>query len=251
MNVSIATLLRVALLAGLLFAASPASASDALATFGAIVDTRSADPEGLRVMAVTPGSTADTMGVRAGDRLLGVNGVDVTAAGNVSASLRNALSSSRQVRLDVDRGGNTLSLSGTMAASAPVLAGCGYVTSQGPTPSVTQDIHPVEITQIDGKSTPLKPLNRHRLGAGTHALVVRELIPPTQFTNVQNRDRAREHRFQRGSFYKTLLVDIAPDTRYSVGARLVLGRGQAGKQDIIDKSYWEPVVWRESREPCD
>src|SRR5690606_15282654 len=47
---------------------------------GLLVDSAHAGADGLRVVAVTPDGSAQRMGLRSGDRLLGVNGESLAAA---------------------------------------------------------------------------------------------------------------------------------------------------------------------------
>lgn len=56
---------------------------------GAVVDVRSAGTGGLPVLAVTPGSAASRLDLRAGDRLLAINGRNVNAGG--SGALQQAI----------------------------------------------------------------------------------------------------------------------------------------------------------------
>ena len=56
--------------------------------------------------------------------------------------------------------------------SSQAMRGCGYVSDIDPTPRVTAGVYEGEITQIDGRSTPLHgPRNRFELAAGQHVLV--------------------------------------------------------------------------------
>src|SRR5690606_5146921 len=47
---------------------------------------------------------------------------------------------------------------------------------------------------------------------------------------------------------KALVIEVAADTRYQVGARLLPDRLDAA--GIHSNSYWEPVVWEVTPEPC-
>ena len=55
---------------------------------------------------------------------------------------------------------------------------CGYVTDQRATIPKSQDIFPVEITRIDGRSTPLDARNRHSVQPGERVLTVTDHIDP-------------------------------------------------------------------------
>ena len=70
--------------------------------------------------------------------------------------------------------------SGNPPAPAVGAAGstCGYVTDQRATIPKSQDIFPVEITRIDGRSTPLDSRNRHSVQPGERVLTVTDHIDP-------------------------------------------------------------------------
>ena len=55
---------------------------------------------------------------------------------------------------------------------------CGYVTDQRASIPKCQDIFPVEITRIDGRSTPLDARNRHSVQPGERVLTVTDHIDP-------------------------------------------------------------------------
>src|SRR5690606_3691645 len=69
---------------------------------------------------------------------------------------------------------------GLAAPAAAVAAGCGYVTDQRAAVPESQDIYQVEITRIDGRSTPLSGKPRYRVEAGRHELTVAERIDPAR-----------------------------------------------------------------------
>jgi hypothetical protein len=48
--------------------------------------------------------------------------------------------------------------------------------------------------------------------------------------------------------YKALIVDVQPDTRYSIGARLLTDK--LDNESIRNNEYWEPVVWTQRPESC-
>lgn len=247
--IALATLCLAACLA-----LSAAHAGDAASTdyeLGAVLDVRQAGNDGVRVLAVTPGGTADRIGLRAGDQLHAINGQSLARAGNPRATLAQALQDSGgRLRLDLSRDGTPLQLSGS-ADARPVASmggGCGYVTETTPTPRVSEDIHQAEITQINGRSTPLWTVNRHQLDAGRHVLVVAERIKPHRLSNVQNHQISLMKRREQARAYKALVVDIEPDTVYSIGARL--HRDRLDNASIRDNAYWEPVIWQERAARC-
>lgn len=243
--------LRLVLIATLMFASGLACAQTGAAySLDAVVDTRFAQADGPKVLAVTPGGAAETLGLRVGDRLLGVNGVSLRDQGNLDRRLEHLLAGSNGVvSIEVLREGQPLNLSGTLnpVAQAPA-TGCGYVSAIDPAPGVTDSVYPLEITMIDGNSTPLEAQNRYRLTPGEHVLVTRELIPSHHFSANQARQRGLMLDRKLARAYKAIVVDIEPDTRYSLGARLI--REAMDGDAIRANAYWEPVVFKQRVESC-
>ncbi|MFA5683192.1 MAG: PDZ domain-containing protein [Lysobacteraceae bacterium] len=257
------SLLALSLVAALGLGAMTAHAEEAttshsaLQTLEAVVDTRTPARDGYVVLAVTPGGFAERLGLQAEDRLQRVNGVALLGAPNVEATLANALEQGGgRVRLEVVRGGRPLSLSGSLDAMATTplaqpasdAQGCGYVSATDPTPDVSEGIFDAEITMIDGRSTPLYEVNRQRLGVGSHVLVVSEFIKDHRFSPVQRKHRRLMKRRELARAYKALMVDVQPDTRYSIGARLLTDK--LDNESIRNNEYWEPVVWTQRPESC-
>lgn len=224
------------------------SAGSPTPELGAVVDVRSPSRDGLRVLAVTPGGAADRAGLQADDLLQGVNGHRLDGPREPAAALSEALrDGSRGLELQVMRNGKALLLAGT-ATQPRAATSCGYVSDkQGVVPR-SESIYRAEITQVDGDSTPLSSTNRHRIGTGKRVLVVRELIPSQWLTNAQNMQISRMKRIESAKAYKVLVLDVAPDTSYRIGARLL--RDKLDAQSIRDNAYWEPVVWGTVREEC-
>ena len=57
---------------------------------------------------------------------------------------------------------------------------------------------------------------------------------------------ARQRNAQIGGGYKTLTVEVAPNTTYLVAARL----NEDQRDNPANGAYWDPVVYRESPEAC-
>ena len=217
---------------------------------GAVIDVRRAGEDGARVLAVTPGGVAASAGLRAGDVVKAINGHRLTksadAAGALSAALRTDAS---DIDMEVMRDGKPVRLSGK-AKLAPGFAtgACGYVSDQQGVVPRGDDVFRVEITQVEGLSTPTTPTNRHRVAAGRRVIVVRERIPATQLTTSQNVQIARMKKFAFARSYKAVVIDIAPGTSYRIGARLMRDRLDA--DSIRANAYWQPVVWADVAETC-
>lgn len=218
---------------------------------GAIIDARTAQADGPRVLAITPGGAAEALGLRVGDRIVGVNGVSLQNDANAEDRLQQAAADAGgRVTLVLLRDGQHIDVSGRLpAVSGPAPTGCGYLSDTDPTPTVSEGIHRLEITRIDGRSTPLDKTNRHRVAAGTHVLTTRELIPAHHFSQRQSRERSRMLERERAQAYKAIVIEVEANTRYSIGARLV--RESMDNQDIRDNAYWEPVIYATRAENCD
>ncbi len=230
-------------------AADPAASASNGFELSAVVDVRRPHADGVPVLAVTPGGAGDRMGLRVGDRLQSINGRSLAGAPDPAAVLARALQDSNgALRVQVLRGGLSLPLSGT--ADARIVSsgeGCGFVTTIGAPPTLSEDIHQAVITMIDGKTA--FPMNRHRLDAGRHVLVVTDAIEPHRLSSSQNHQIASMRRRERiRGYYKAIIVDIKPNTSYSIGARLLRDRLDA--DSIRANAYWEPVVWQERPESC-
>jgi hypothetical protein len=233
---------------------APASARHEL---GAVVDPRA--DGGPRVLALTPGGAAERMGLRAGDILRTVNGVDLASAGRPGEALAQAVAADNgSLRVGAVRDGRALSLAGSadvVAVPAYTLVvgdsgrtGCGHVSDTAGPPPRSRDIYRAQILRIDGRSTPLDPVPRHRVDAGRHVLLVRELIDRSWLGSAQASQIARMQKFEDAGAYKALVVDIAPNRSYRIGARLREDRLDG--ESIRANAYWEPVVWSEIAEAC-
>lgn len=230
-----------------------ASSTTARYELGAVVDVRQANRHGIAILAVTPGGAADRMGLQAGDRLLAVNGRRLDATPKPSSTLEGALQeSSGALQVEASRNGKPLALSGRADAVRFAASGgsrsCGYVSTRAGVVPRSQHIFRAEITQIDGRSTPLDPSYRHRTSAGTHVLVVREFIDPNYLNSAQFNQIAKMKKFASARAYKSFVVDVNPGTSYRIGARLI--KDKLDTQSIRDNAYWEPVVWEVVPEAC-
>ena len=223
---------------------------------GAVVDVRRANVKGVTVLAITPGGAASRMGLQAGDQLRVVNGLRLDDTLTPSSVLEHALQKGNgALEVEAIRNGVSVFLSGRADTGTPVDAAspgasrsCGYVSSLGVVPKASQGIHTVVITSIDGRSTPLQPINRHRLSAGRHVLIVGEAIDDFYLTSSQRRDRLYVLRHLQARAYKALVVDVKPGVSFRVGAKLLPAKMDA--RSIRNNEYWQPVVWKEVPESC-
>ncbi len=223
---------------------------------GAVVDVRAPDPRGLPVLAVTPRGAAERIGLRRGDRLLRVNGVAIASAARPATALSQAVSAADgQLRLDVRRDNRTTALTGnadkialpaytlslgSATGAASVRAGCGRISTFDAMPRGERRF-PVVVIAIDERTPPSEG-EIMRLPAGKHRLLLAERIDSDRFNAVQLKQRDALGR----KAYKTLEVDIAPDTTYLLSASLERDNGVR----VSDATYWQPHVQGTSRENC-
>lgn len=137
---------------------------------------------------------------------------------------------------------------GLAASGAAAAQGCGYVTDQRGAVPQSQDIYPVVITRIDGRSTPLSGKPRYQVEAGRHELTVDELIDPDRLPGAAVAQITRMRKLEKDRAYRTFSVDVPAGTSLAIGARVLRDRLDA--QSIRDKAYWEPVVWDTRAEAC-
>lgn len=232
---------------------SVASSSTARYELGAVVDVRQASRNGIALLAVTPGGAADRMGLRAGDRLLAINGRRLDDTAKPASTLEGALQESNgALQVEASRDGKPLAFSGQadtlpLAASGDSMS-CGYVSTRAGVVPRTQNIFRADITQIDGRSTPIEPVYRHRASSGTHVLVVREFIDSNYLNSAQLNQIAKMKKFAFARAYKPFVLDVKPNMSYRIGARLI--RDKLDTQSIRENAYWEPVVWEAVPEAC-
>lgn len=137
---------------------------------------------------------------------------------------------------------------GLAAHGTAVAEGCGYVTDQRAAVPESQDIYRVEITRIDGRSTPLSGKPRYRVEAGRHELTVAERIDPSRLPGAAVAQIEKMERLEKARAYRTLSVDVPAGTSLAIGARVL--RDRLDVESIRDKAYWEPVVWDTRAEAC-
>lgn len=218
---------------------------------GAVVDVRRASVDGVTVLAITPGGAADRLGLRPGDQLRAINGRRLDDIVKPGSTLESALQQSSGVlRVEAMRNGNPLVLSGRAdtVSSTPREGSCGRVSARAGVVPRREYIFVADITQVDGRSTPLYPEYRHKVSVGNHVLVVRDFIDPKRLNSAQIVQIAKMKKFAYARAYKSIVVNVEPGMSYYIGARLL--RDKLDTQSIRDNAYWEPVVWKKVAEAC-
>lgn len=237
---------------------------------GLLVDSAHGDRAGLPVLAVTPGGTAERMGLRAGDVLVALNGISL-ASDSSAATLRQTVESlpnDSPLAFRVTRDGRTETVSGKLssvyvpamhlvignaaqvastaappvaraAATDPESQGCGRISQFDVAPR-QQQLHAAVIISIDGVAPGPRGANSFRVSAGRHVLQVGERI---ESRYISFPDTMRNYRIDP---YKTLDVDVAPNTTVMIAARLIPEK----RSEWQNGAYWEPLAWKEIAEPC-
>lgn len=247
---------------------------------GLLVDSASAEraSEGLRVLGVTPRSAAQRMGIKAGDRIVAVNGTSLSGLGADSAghaqaattmrTLVDALADGAPLEFSLQRDGKPLVLRGELSsivlppihlkvgrdellastnASSPRREtqidggsnGCARFNDFDVAPS-QQDLYGVKLLMIDGTSTGPAGVHQFRVSAGTHTLKMVELIPAKVYR------RLNPTRLGDGPEVKTLTVTVQADTTYYLAAKF----NEEKRNSRVSGEYWDPVVWREKPDKC-
>lgn len=232
---------------------------------GAVLDVRAASPEGVAVLAITPGGAAERIGLKAGDRVLAINGTAVAGSDvdPASALLEALAGSDGALAIDLRRGQDALSLKGAadlvripayvLEVQPPVAQraeGCGYVSGGA---KAYGQVRKVRILAVDGQSAPASLVGRLRLPAGKHTLTL-QMLPKLGFLEARGQLPAspmlprptpdmRVRQPERGmppdgsgarqsgiGPALTLQLEVAADQSYQLGAR---PDGQGGVEAFI------------------
>jgi hypothetical protein len=105
-----------------------------------------------------------------------------------------------------------------------------------------QQLFPAVLIAVDGRLPGPTSAESWRLTPGRHVLKVAEAIDPKRFTALQNRERDGRN----SDRYKTLEIDAQPGITYRLAARFHVDR----RGNMRSGDYWEPVIWKQSAEPC-
>jgi hypothetical protein len=233
---------------------------------------RASGQPGLAVLGVTPGSSADALGLHSGDRLLAVNGVPLDHAGFdasgrslAAQQLRDALLGSPDaIALDVARGDREVRLEGSvrvvdlpayrldlgtalanvgLAASTEVdgNSSCARISVFDIAPR-SQHLYRAVLVAVDGTQPGPTGSDVFRIAPGRHRLTVNEAIDSRQFDSVALRQRDGRQRLRS----KELEFVAQPGITYRLAVRLNTDQ----RNSIRDGAYWEPVIWKETPESC-
>jgi hypothetical protein len=249
---------------------------------GLLVDSASAERarDGLRVLGVTPRSTAQRMGVKAGDRILAINGNSLVGLGADSAGRAQAASTMRslvdglpdgtELKFSIQRDDKQLALSGALSSitlppihlkvgSGELLAaagsssypgrktkdpdpaaGCGHLNVFDSAPR-QRKLYGVKLLSIDDEAAGPTGVNQFRVPAGTHTLKIAEQIDDNAFRRFGSRGRNINN-----DGVKTLTVTVQPNTTYYLAAQF----NEEQRNSPAGGGYWDPVVWKETAADC-
>lgn len=252
---------------------------------GAVLDL-AAGSRGAPVLAVSPGSAAERIGLRLGDRVLVLNGLDLRGAVD-AAQLHAAVEAGEGgLVLTVERDGSEQQLRGLadsttlpgyqllLAGVADVASSCGRLSVFDVFPR-SQDVFPVTVIAIDGRYPGPGP--SFRLEPGPHVVTVAERIDAYEFTPIETRLRSSGGRSAAGglgtrgeaagirghelseitppaermrskirSAYKDIELVVQPGVTHRLAAQL----HEASVSSVRQNTYWTPIVWKESSELC-
>lgn len=236
---------------------------------GLLLDSSSATANnGVHVLGVTPGGSAERMGVRSGDVVTAVNanslqhlGVDTSnhaLAPNILKNSVDQLKDGEPLHLDVLRDGKlvtlnapvqtlylpamrlqlgaTALLAASVSARPEATASCGRISQFDVAPR-QQHLHGAVLMRIDGKLPGPHGQQTFQVATGQHTIEVAEAIE-NRYLPFNDQIRSANRR------YKMLTLDVAANTTYLIAARLNPGK----RSD--PKAFWDPVMWKQNSETC-
>lgn len=119
---------------------------------------------------------------------------------------------------------------------------CGRISTFDIAPR-SESLFPAVLIAVNGRLPGPTSADQWRLPPGRHTLTVAEAIESNRFTPSQNRERDGRRVRDR---YKTLVVEIEPGITYRLAARFI----PEGRSQVRRNAHWEPVIWKQSPEPC-
>ncbi|MCG6117201.1 MAG: hypothetical protein MEQ07_03270 [Aquimonas sp.] len=119
---------------------------------------------------------------------------------------------------------------------------CGRISTFDIAPR-TENLFAAVLIAVNGNLPGPTTADQWRLPPGRHTLTVAEAIDANRFLASQNRERDGRRTRDR---YKTLVVEVEPGITYRLAARLI----PEGRSLVRRNAHWEPVIWKQSPEPC-
>ena len=220
---------------------------------GLVLDVE--NPQGFKVLSVSPGSMADALSIAPNAVITSINGKQIgnDSRNLVFAELENLTAGDKMSLEILDNGQleklNTtvngqytpavqLSIMGSELATTNNDVEVSDSTEQSNTcglvsvfnkPPVTRDLFPVKVTQIGDDGVNIQRV-KFKLPVGKHTIHIQEFINDAFF-------KRRSFSIQDA---KTLEIDVEPNTTYHLAAKF--NRRDRNKQK--GGEYWEPVIWK-------
>lgn len=220
---------------------------------------------GYSVLAVSPGSEAEALGIAVGSKIVQINDIvisqssaenalqqlqDLTAGEKVTLVIENNNMTKKietnlngqyvpEVRLEVGsyaEADRSLLSAYSNEISEEMENACGRI-SVFFRPPEARDLFPAFVNKIDDKNV-ISSRNTFRLPPGKHVIKIHELI-------IDPFLMGRRHTRQKS---KTIEIDVKPNFTYHLAAKFL--REYATKT-IREEGFWEPVVWKVSQDKCE
>ena len=226
--------------------------------FGAVLD------KSFTVITITPGSDAQRAGVKAGDKLMAVNGrtFNNDDIARVLAYM-NDLQDGDTISVQVKRGADHMAFSSTVkrqtlpawrlqlnpdnpnAAAEMPATDCGYV-SVFYSPPLSLHKHALGINEIKAIGFKGGLFFRAqeqvlKVPVGDIEMTVQELISSDAIKRYRSDLQRR-----KSNATKTFKLKIEPNTVYHLAAEYFADKSE--RQD--KKDYWQPIVWKTTERSC-
>ncbi|WP_196139072.1 PDZ domain-containing protein [Aliikangiella sp. G2MR2-5] len=225
---------------------------------GLILDFDNLAVDGAKVVSVTPGSQAESLGIRPGDKLTAFNQVrlsdnnsdriiedfqNLIPGDSVSLELKQKQSNRKLefriaglslpgFNLEV---GESSQIDSDVDSSGTSPQACGRVSIFFRPPE-TKDLYPVLINSIDDDY-----IHRFRetirLPVGKHKIKVHELIT----------DPFLQRHRRTSSKAKVIEIDVKANTTYHLAAKF----DRSKRMKVFRNEYWQPEVWRRTEKSCE
>jgi hypothetical protein len=204
------------------------------------------DKNGLKVLSISPGGSAESLGIQPGDAILSVNQLNLSEKGSKGLlTALQTLKSGDNISLQINRAGLINDVSGVVTGSYrpafQLIVGdkhsnntkenksseCG-ILSVFNTPPETRRLYSGVITHINGEKV-LSSREIYRLAPGKYSVQMIEAIDDPSL------DRGAIVRVKPKSFD----VTVKANTKYHLGVEFISNR----RLRPSTNEYWQPVVW--------
>lgn len=254
-----------------------------VSNLGLLVDSAGGASGGLTVLAVTPGGSAERMGLRAGDVLVSLNNTSLSTADGAATLRRtvDALPENGQLSFDVRRDGRAQTMTGASASmylpAMHLSIGDGAALAANTSPALAANTStPVQAPQEAAYPATDSPQGCGRISdfdvaprqKDLHAATIIsidgtapgpfgarafQVAAGTHVVKIGERIKSKYISFDdrmrnsaSAAVYKNLTIDVAPNTTYFIAARL----NENERNNPNHGAYWDPVMWKSVDENC-